>query len=204
MMFFDVKRVLLIVGAIIGILAVVIAGFLYTGGVFSFDSGDSLYQGFLDDKYLTTSALSVKGSPVDENTLEILNDTDNIKAIPDSGGNSSSDPSDGDADDSSGGDADAAPDLERIQVRVLLFLKSGDLVANGLAFADNNKFSLMKSFDMMNVKTASDFPHMSRDRDMLTYNDVDAILEDGGFFRIVADSRYITDHIVPALSVFIN
>jgi hypothetical protein len=201
MMFFDAKRVFLIVGAIVGILVVVIAGFLYTGGVFSFDSGDSLYQGFLDERYLTTSAISVKGSPVDENTLEILNDTDNIKVIPDSGGG------DGDADgpdDSSGGGADAAPDQENIQVRVLLFLKSEKLVASGFAFADNNKFSLTKSFDMMNIGNAVELPHMSRDRDILTYNDVDAILDKGGYFRIVADTRYITGRIVPGVSVLIN
>jgi hypothetical protein len=205
MMFFDVKRVLLIVAAIVGILVVVIIGFLYAGGIISFDSQDDPYQGFVDERYLTSSALSVKGSPVDADTLETLNDTDSIKVVPDaatSPGNDPADDGDADADADAAAGTDAA--AEDIKVRVLLFLDTGELVADGIAFRKNNKFSLTKSFDMMGVKTASDFPHMNRDRDLLSYNEVDAILADGGYFRLVAGDRYITRKLVPIVPVLIN
>jgi hypothetical protein len=192
MTFFNAKRVFLIVGAIVGILTVVITGFLYAGGMITFDSGDNLYQGFLDERYLTASAISVKGEPVDDDMLEVLSDTENVKVLPDAEG----EPAEGD-------EADATTP-ESIKVRVLLFLESGELVASGLAFDTNNKFSLVKAFDMMNIKSASDLPHMNRERDILTYNDVDTVLAGGGYFRLENGGRYITRRIVPAIPVLIE
>jgi hypothetical protein len=200
MTFFNAKRVFLIVGAIVGILTVVITGFLYAGGMISFDSGNSLYQGFVDERYLTSSAISVKGEPLDADTLEVLSDTENVKVLPDATG----DPAEGDAEDPAEGDEADTTTPESIKVRVLLFLESGELVASGLAFDTNNKFSLVKIFDMMGIKSASDLPHMNRERDILTYNDVDAVLAGGGYFRLENDGRYITRRIVPKISVLIE
>ncbi|MDR1042623.1 MAG: hypothetical protein LBL54_01810, partial [Clostridiales Family XIII bacterium] len=74
MLFFDVKRVLIIVALIVGIMAIVIFGFLQASGIFSFDSRDSLYQGVLSQKYTQTTP--ARGEPLDEATIEILNDSE--------------------------------------------------------------------------------------------------------------------------------
>jgi hypothetical protein len=180
-MFFDVKKVLIAVALIVGIMAIVIFGFLRASGIFSFDSRDSLYQGVLDRTYTETTFSG--GEPLDATTLEILSDSDHIGATTDS-------IESGDEDEGAG---NQKPDA----VRVLLFLGSGELIAKGSVTDGDNTFSLVKTVNFSELKKASDAPHMNRERDMLTYRDVEDALEDGGFFRVESGGKYISKVIVP-------
>jgi hypothetical protein len=176
-MFFDVKKVLIVVALIVGIMALVIFGFLSVSGIFSFDSRDDLYQGVLDQKYIETTA--AEGEPLDAETLETLGDTEYVKAATDSA------------------EAGGAGDRKSGAVRVLLFLEPNELVAVGNVVEGDNTFSLVKTVNFSKIKKASDAPHMNRERDMLTYRDVGNALENGGFFRIESGGRYMSPKITP-------
>jgi hypothetical protein len=176
-LFFDVKKVLIIVAVAIGILTAVIVGFLYAGGIILTDDRDELYQGVLAEQYITASAIGGTGEPIDEGTLEILHDTDNVSVLP-------TDPKDDESGETGRPVANS--------VRVMLFLPSGELVASGVVPEGNNTFSLVKSFDLMNVDNASGLPHMNRERDMLSYKEVDAVLDRGGYFRVASNGYYIS------------
>jgi hypothetical protein len=184
MLFFDIKKVLIAVALIVGIMALVIFGFLSASGIFSFDSRDALYQGVLDQKYTETA--SVRGEPLDEETLGILNDSEYFEDATDS---------------AEAGDADE-PKL--IPVRVLLFLGSGELVAKGNVTDGSNTFSLIKTVDFSKIEKASDAPHMNRERDMLTYRDVENTLKSEGFFRVEYGGRYLSAAIIPESSELIQ
>ncbi|MDR3224701.1 MAG: hypothetical protein LBT52_00180 [Clostridiales Family XIII bacterium] len=186
MLFFDVKRVLITVAIIVGIMAVVICGFLYAAGFFSLDKKDALYQGMVAPQYLTATATAIAGEPMDEETIADLEDTDDAK------GTVGLDVADG-AGNASAGTA-------RDNIRVLLFLGSGEIAASGNVSAGNDKFSLMKTVNMLNVDGPGDFLHMNKDRDMLTNGEVEAILADGGYFRLASGDKFISDRIQPASS----
>jgi hypothetical protein len=180
-MFFDIKKVLIAVALIVGIMAIVIFGFLQASGIFSFDSRDSLYQGVLDEKYMGKTP--ARDEPLDEETLEILSDTEYFDDTTDSA--------------EPGEEAGNANTSKSVNVRVLLFLGSGKLVAKGNVTDGKNTFSLVKTVDFAELKKASDAPHMNRERDMLTYRDVGDAIENGGFFRVESGGIYISPPITP-------
>ncbi|MDR2163987.1 MAG: hypothetical protein LBO70_08690 [Clostridiales Family XIII bacterium] len=185
-MFINIKRVLVIVCAIIGILTAVIVGFLYAGGILITDDKDELYQGILSERYLTTAAIVEVDEPIDDDTMEIIRDTYSVGVIP---GETSG--TDDEETSGSEGDGSTSP-LETTMMRVLLFLPSNELAASGVVATDDGTFALLKSVNLMSVERAGDFPHMNRDRDMLTYRDVDDVLKEGGYFRVERDGHYIS------------
>jgi len=181
MLFFDVKKVLIAVAIAAGILAVVIGGFLYAGGFLSLDERDELYQGIVAPQYLTATAAAIVGEPIDEETIEDLEDTDNAN------GETSGD---GGADD-----ADAVRNI-----RVLLFFGSGEIAASGNISEGNDKFSLTKTVNMLNIGEPGDLPHMNRERDILTRGEVEVILADDGYFRLASGDKYISGSVQPVSS----
>jgi hypothetical protein len=183
MLFFDVKRVLIAVVAIIGILATVIVGFLYAGGLLIFDPQDELYQGVLDGKYMAAAAEGGAGDPLDTGTLDRLHDANRVDA--------SRSFVDGETDDEADGTED------RNTVRVLLFLRDGELAASGVVAEGSGVFALVKSVNLSKIKTSNDFPHMNEKRDMLSYGEVDDIVKAGGYFRAESEGRYLSSPIFP-------
>jgi hypothetical protein len=173
--------VLIVIALILGVMALVIFGFLSTSGIFSFDSRDALYQGVLDEKYREKA--SGGGKPLEAETIELLNDAEYFKAA--------TDPAE------SGEEAGDAGDSRSDAVRVLLFLESGKLAAQGNVTERDNTFSLVKTVDFSEIERASEAPHLNRERDMLTYRDVDNALKSGGFFRVESGGRYISEAITP-------
>jgi hypothetical protein len=220
-MFFNIKKVLIAVALILGVMTLVIFGFLSASGIFSFDSRDDLYQGVLDKKY--TGATSYRGEPLDEETLEILNDSEYFRGMPNPAASGAGAGTGAEADTGAGADAeaeagagtdanaaagaDAGTDANTNTensgnpgsdpVRVLLFLGSGELVAEGSVTEGDTTFSLVKAVDFSELKKASDAPHMNRERNMLTYRDVEDVLENGGFFRVEFGGFYLSPKITP-------
>jgi hypothetical protein len=45
---------------------------------------------------------------------------------------------------------------------------------------------------------------MNKERDMLTYEEVEAIVAAGGVFRLASGGAYITGEIAPASSVYVE
>jgi hypothetical protein len=221
MLFFDVKRVLIIVAIIVGIMAVVIGGFLYAAGFFSFDERDVLYQGMVAPQYLTATATAIAGEPMDEKTMADLEDTDDATGIVDrdaaASGAGAGSASAGSADNAvaggvGAGDAGAgtaAADgvdagAAHNNIRVLFFLGSGEIAASGNVSEGNDKFSLMKTVHMQEIGGPGDFLHMNRERDMLTNGEVEAILADGGYFRLAFGDKYISGRIQPVSSLSLS
>ncbi|MDR1495518.1 MAG: hypothetical protein LBS67_01160 [Clostridiales Family XIII bacterium] len=195
-MLFDAKKVFIIVGIIVGIMSVIIIAVLYAAGIFSFNERDAIYEGTLNDRYLTTAALTADSEPLDSETASLLTDSDNATILPDTAEDSET--------TDSGLSADAAEDRILIRARALLFQEDGELVASGFALENDSKFALIKSVNYLNVKSPGDFPHMNRTRDMLSYGEVDDVLEAGGYFRVERDGYYLSGRITPELSTFLE
>jgi hypothetical protein len=188
-MFFDVKKVLITVAIVVGVMAVVIGGFLYAAGFFALGEQEDLYRGVVSPRHMIATYVE----PMDAETAELLYDTENAGVV--SGGGQAGSDSDADAD---GGAAAASQG-----VKALLF-QDGKLVASGNVNTEDRTFSLTKAVDLMGVRYAGDYPHLNAERDLLTYEEVEAILAAGGVFRIASGGAYITGDITPASSVYVE